>query len=80
MNGFHLMKLSFDLKYALQYSVVNGLFSMDFFAKEASARFHENGFRSNGSSICRGISIQMLAGENSTGILIRLTAGKRIYA
>lgn len=47
MNGFHLMKLSFDLKYALQYSVVNGLFSMEFFAKEASARFHENGFRSN---------------------------------
>ena len=40
----------------------------------------ENGFRPNGSSICRGISIQMLPGDNSTGMLIKLRVGKQSYA
>ena len=37
-----------------------------------------NGFHSNGSSISQGILIQMLPGESSTGMLIRLRVGKRI--
>ena len=38
----------------------------------------KNGFRPNGSSICHGISINMLPGKNSTGMLIRLRVGKWI--